>query len=223
MGRQHKRAPQIEPEMLPTPALTDRFKGLGLRPLSRPRVFLHDGHPCIELAGAMVHLSWPLRAHMSGGGCLPGGVAAGLLHLLGAREIPENRARLPLRPVLRSPPARRPIASRPYFLPARPLPLLSVPAAWLPPAPRLPAPACEPSSRFCVRNLVSSLSLKPHVDFLGVCVKKASFSKERRREAVFSFALAARHFSPRSRTLGCVVFFSLLGRRCARGAHSENE
>ena len=122
MGRQHKRAPQIEPEMLPTPALTDRFKGLGLRPLSRPRVFLHDGHPCIELAGAMVHLSWPLRAHMSGGGCPPGGVAAGLLHLLGVREIPENRARLPLRPVLRSPPARRPIASLLTFCPRGPCP-----------------------------------------------------------------------------------------------------
>lgn len=64
--------------MLPTPALTDRFKGLGLRPLSRPRVFLRDGHPCIELAGAMVHLSWPLRAYMSGDGYLSGGVAAGL-------------------------------------------------------------------------------------------------------------------------------------------------
>lgn len=173
MGRQHKRAPQIEPEMLPTPALTDRFKGLGLRPLSRPRVFLHDGHPCIELAGAMVHLSWPLRAHMSGGGCLPGGVAAGFLHLLGAREAPAP------------------------FLGPRCL----APARFSAPRPRLLA-----SVRICARNLVSSLSLKPHVDFLGVYVKKASFSKERRREAVFSFALAARHFSPRSRTLGCVVF-----------------
>lgn len=201
MGRQHKRAPQIEPEMLPTPALTDRFKGLGLRPLSRPRVFLHDGHPCIELAGAMVHLSWPLRAYMSGDGYLPGGVAAGLLYLLGAREIPESRARLPLRPVLRSPPARRPIASRLTFRPRGPCPFSSAPARFSAPRPRLLA-----SVRICARNLVSSLSLKPHVDFLGVCVKKASFSKERRQEAVFSFALAARHFSPRSRTLGCVVF-----------------
>lgn len=135
MGRQHKRAPQIEPEMLPTPALTDRFKGLGLRPLSRPRASSRDGHPCIELAGAMVHLSWPLRAHMSGGGCLPGGVAAGLLHLLGAREIPENRARLPLRPVLRSPPARRPIAFRLTFCPRGPCPFSRSPLLGSPPPP----------------------------------------------------------------------------------------
>lgn len=147
----------------------------------------------------MVHLSWPLRAHMSGGGCLPGGVAAGLLHLFGARGIPENRARLPLRPVLRSPPARRPIASRLTLCPRGPCPFSRSPLPGF--RPRLLA-----SVRICARNLVSSLSLKPHVDFLGVCVKKASFSKERRRKAVFSFALAARHFSPRSRTLGCVVF-----------------
>ena len=164
------------------------------------------GTPASNLLGAMVHLSWPLRAHMSGGGCLPGGVAAGLLHLLGAREIPESRARLPFRSVLRSPPARRPIASRPYFLPARPSvpslgPRCLASARFSAPRPRLLA-----SVRICARNLVSSLSLKPHVDFLGVCVKKASFSKERRREAVSSFALTARHFSPRSRTLGCVVF-----------------
>lgn len=149
----------------------------------------------------MVHLSWSLRAYMSGDGYLPGGVAAGLLYLLGAREIPESRARLPLRPVLRSPPARRPIASRLTFRPRGPCPFSSAPARFSAPRPRLLA-----SARICARNLVSSLSLKPHVDFLGVCVKKASFSKERRREAVFSFALTARHFSPRSRTLGCVVF-----------------
>lgn len=178
----------------------------------------------------MVHLSWPLRAYMSGDGYLSGGVAAGLLHLLGAREIPENRARLPLRPVLRSPPARRPIASRLTFRPRGPCPfprspllgLWSLPDSHAPPARPLPlllGPRCLASARssaprprllasvrICARNLVSSLSLKPHVDFLGVCVKKASFSKERRREAVFSFALTARHFSPRSRTLGCVVF-----------------
>ena len=142
----------------------------------------------------MVHLSWSLRAYMSGDGYLPGGVAAGLLYLLGAREIPESRARLPLRPVLRSPPARRPIASRLTFRPRGPCPFSSAPSRLL------------ASVRICARNLVSSLSLKPHVDFLGVCVKKASFSKERRRKAVFSFALTARHFSPRSRTLGCVVF-----------------
>lgn len=183
----------------------DRFKGLGLRPLSRPRASSRDGHPCIELAGAMVHLSWPLRAHMSGGGCLPGGVAAGLLHLLGAREIPENRARLPLRPVLRSPPARRPIAFRLTFCPRGPAPSLG-PRCLASARSSAPRPRLLASVRICARNLVPSLSLKPHVDFLGVCVKKASFSKERRRKAVFSFALAARHFSPRSRTLGCVVF-----------------
>ena len=153
----------------------------------------------------MVHLSWPLRAHMSGGGCLPGGVAAGLLHLLGAREIPENRARLPLRPVLRSPPARRPIAFALLSAREAPAPFLG-PRCLASARSSAPRPRLLASVRICARNLVSSLSLKPHVDFLGVCVKKASFSKERRRKAVFSFALAARHFSPRSRTLGCVVF-----------------
>ena len=179
---------------------------------------------------------------MSGGGCLPGGVAAGLLHLLGAREVPESRARLPLRLALLQPPARRPIASRLTFCPRGPCPfsrspllgfrfdspcfsrlqgVRSLPAllsAREAPAPSLgprclasarssaPRPRLLASVRICARNLVSSLSLKPHVDFLGVCAKKASFSKERRRKAVFSFALAARHFSPRSRTLGCVVF-----------------
>lgn len=113
--------------MLPTPALTDRFKGLGLRPLSRLRASSRDGHPCIELAGAMVHLSWPLRAYMSGDGYLSGGVAAGLLHLLGAREIPENRARLPLRLALRSLPARRPIASRLTFCLRGPCPFSQSP------------------------------------------------------------------------------------------------
>ena len=164
------------------------------------------GTPASNLLGAMVHLSWPLCAHMSGGGCLPGGVAAGLFHLFGVREIPRM-------------PSATSASTR--LVPAackasdRFSPLLSAREA---PAPSL-GPRCLASARFsaprlrllasvriCARNLVSSLSLKPPVDFLGVCVKKASFSKERRREAVFSFALAARHFSPRSRTLGCVVF-----------------
>ena len=82
----------------------------------------HDGHPCIELVGAMVHLSLPPCAYMSGDGYLSGGVAAGLFHLFGAREIPENRARLPLRLALRQPPARRPIASRLTFCPRGPCP-----------------------------------------------------------------------------------------------------
>lgn len=161
MGRQHKRAPQIEPEMLPTPALTDRFKGLGLRPLSRPRVFLHDGHPCIELAGAMVHLSWPLRAHMSGGGCPPGGVAAGLLHLLGAREIPENRARLPLRPVLRSPPARRPIASRLTFCPRGPCPFSRSPLPGFRPLLGSPPPPVSLRSHLCSQPGIISFAKTP--------------------------------------------------------------
>ena len=158
------------------------------------------GHPCIELAGAMVHLSWPPRAHMSGGGYLSGGVAAGPPLAVSTRLAPVASTRLALAACKAS--DRFP----PYFPPVRPLPLLSVPAAWLSPASRLPAPACEPSSRICARNLVLSLSLKHHVDFLGARGEKVSFSKERRREAVFSFALTARHFSPRSRTLGCVVF-----------------
>lgn len=69
-----------------------------------------------------------------------------------------------------------------------------------------PRPRLLASVRICACNLVSSLSLKHHVDFLGARGEKVSFSKERRREAVFSFALTARHFSPRSRTLCCVVF-----------------
>lgn len=163
------------------------------------------GTPASNLLGAMVHLSWPLRAHMSGGGCLPGGVAAVLLHLLGAREIPEIEHDFRFDPSC----ARRlqGVRSLPALLSAREAPAPSLgprclaSARFSAPRPRLLA-----SVRICACNLVSSLSLKPHVDFLGVCVKKASFSKERRREAVFSFALAARHFSPRSRTLGCVVF-----------------
>ena len=124
----------------------------------------------------MVHLSWPLRAYMSGDGYLSGGVAAGLFHLFGVREIPENRARLPLRLALRQPPVRRLMASLPCFhlrgpCLSRGLRYL-VSATWFPPASRLPAPACEPSSRICARNLVSSLSLKPHVDFLGVRGKR---------------------------------------------------
>lgn len=205
MGRQHKRAPQIEPEMLPTPALTDRFKGLGLRPLSRPRASSRDGHPCIELAGAMVHLSWPLRAHMSGGGCLPGGVAAGLSICL----VPVRFPKIERDFRFDSPCASRLQGARsfPVFLSAREAPAPSLGPRCLASArSSAPRPRLLASVRICARNLVSSLSLKPHVDFLGVCVKKASFSKERRRKAVFSFALAARHFSPRSRTLGCVVF-----------------
>ena len=166
MGRQHKRAPQIEPEMLPTPALTDRFKGLGLRPLSRPRVFLRDGHPCIELAGAMVHLSWPLRAYMSGDGYLPGGVAAGLSICLVPVRFPKIERDFRFDPSCAS--RLQGDRSLPALLSAReaPAPSLgprfSAPARFSAPRPRLLA-----SVRICARNLVSSLSLKPHVDFLG--------------------------------------------------------
>ena len=153
----------------------------------------------------MVHLSWPLHANMSGGGYLSDSVAAGLLHLLGAREISESRAWLPLRLALRQPPVRRLIASLPCFHLRGPC--LSRGLCYLVSA-RFSAPRLRllAFARICSRNLVSSLSLKPHVDFLGVRGKRVSSLKERRREAVFPFALAARHFSPRSRTLGCVVF-----------------
>ena len=123
----------------------------------------------------MVHLSWPLRAYMSGDGYLSGGVAAGLpvaaslCLALAAREVSD--CFLSLLFACKAPaPSRGPrcLAS----------------ARFSTPRPRLLA-----SARICARNLVSSLSLKPHVDFLGVRGKKASFSKERRREAVFSFAL----------------------------------
>lgn len=153
----------------------------------------------------MVHLSWPLRAHMSGGGCLPGGVAAGLLHLLGAREIPENRARLPLRPVLRSPPARRPIAFRLTFCPRGPCPFSRSPLLGFRPLLGSPPPPVSLRSHLCSQPGIISFAKTPRGLF-GRVRQKASFSKERRRKAVFSFALAARHFSPRSRTLGCVVF-----------------
>ena len=154
----------------------------------------------------MVHLSLPPCAYMSGDGYLPGGVAAGLFHLFGVREIPRKPSATSAS--TRLVPAACKASDRfPPLLSAREAPAPSLgprclaSARFSAPRPRLLA-----SVRICARNLVSSLSLKPHVDFLGVCVKKASFSKERRREAVFSFALTARHFSPRSRTLGCVVF-----------------
>ena len=161
MGRQHKRAPQIEPEMLPTPALTDRFKGLGFRPLSRLRVFRAMGTPASNLLGAMVHLSWPLRAHMSGGGCLPGGVAAGLLHLFGARGIPENRARLPLRPVLRSPLARRPIAFRLTFCPRGPCPFSRSPLPGFRPLLGSPPPPVSLRSHLCSQPGIISFAKTP--------------------------------------------------------------
>ena len=140
----------------------------------------------------MVHLSWPLRAYMSGDGYLSGGVAAGLpvaaslCLALVARETSDCFLSLLFA-------CKAPAPSR------DPRSLTS--ARFSTPRPRLLA-----SARICARNLVSSLSLKPHVDFLGVRGKRVSSSKEWRREVVFPFALAARHFSPRSRTLGCVVF-----------------
>ena len=152
----------------------------------------------------MVHLSWPLHANMSGGGYLSDSVAAGLLHLLGAREISESRAWLPLRLALRQPPVRRLIASLPCFHLRGPC--LSRGLCYLVSA-RFSAPRLRllAFARICSRNLVSSLSLKPHVDFLGVR-QEGFFLEGMAAEAVFPLALAARHFSPRSRTLGCVVF-----------------
>ena len=154
----------------------------------------------------MVHLSLPPCAYMSGDGCLSGGVAAGLFHLFGVREIPRKPSATSASTRLALAACKAPDRFPPRFLPARPLPLLLGPRCLASARFSAPRPRLLASVRICACNLVSSLSLKPHVDFLGVCVKKASFSKERRREAVFSFALTARHFSPRSRTLGCVVF-----------------
>ena len=157
----------------------------------------------------MVHLSWPLRAYMSGDGYLSGGVAAGLpvaaslCLALAARE--------------------RPIASCPCFPPARPLPLLAVPAAWLPPASPTPRSRLIDSARICARNLVSSLSLKPHVDFLGVRGRRLLSRKNGGGKSSLPSALQRvtfRHVAERSVAW---FFFSLLGRRCAKGAHSENE
>lgn len=80
MGRQHKRAPQIEPEMLPTPALTDRFKGLGLRPLSRVARFiarwapLHRtcwGNGTPKSAAVRVHVGRRLSPRRRCGGVVP--------------------------------------------------------------------------------------------------------------------------------------------------------
>ena len=140
----------------------------------------------------MVHLSWPLRAYMSGDGYLSGSVAAGLPVAASLCLVPVS-ASLHLALVAASR-CLVPVASEASdcFLPllsaCEPCPSLGPRclafARFSTPLPRLLA-----SARICARNLVSSLSLKPHVDFLGVRGKKASFSKERRREAVFSFAL----------------------------------
>lgn len=173
------------------------------------------GTPASNLLGAMVHLSWSLRAHMSGGGCLPGGVAAGLLHLLGAREVPESRVRLPLRPVLRSPPARRPIASRLTFCPRGPCPFSRSPLLGFRPLLGSPPPPASLRSHLCLQPGIISFAKTPRGLF-GRVRQEGFFLEGTAREAIFSFALTARHFSPRSRTLGCVVFFSLLGRRCAK-------
>ena len=158
----------------------------------------------------MVHLSWPLRAYMSGDGYLSGGVAAGL-------PVAASLCLVPVSAPLRFVPAAASLRLVPASREASDC-FLSMLFACKAPAPSrgprclasarfsTPRPRLLASARICARNLVSSLSLKPHVDFLGARGKRVSSSKERRREAVFPFALAVRHFSPRSRTLGCVVF-----------------
>ena len=205
MGRQHKRAPQIEPEMLPTPALTDRFKGLGLRPLSRPRVFCTMGTPASNLLG-----QWYTSVGRCARTCRAAAVSqAALRRGCSICLVPVRFPKIERDFRFDSPCASRlqGVQSLPALLSAREAPAPSLGPRCLASArSSAPRPRLLASVRICARNLVSSLSLKPNVDFLGVCVKKASFSKERRREAVFSFALTARHFSPRSRTLGCVVF-----------------
>ena len=170
----------------------------------------------------MVHLSWPLRAHMSGGGCLSGSIAAGLLHLLGTREISESRAWLPLRLALRQPPVRRLIASLPCFHLRGPC--LSRGLCYLVSA-RFSAPRLRllAFARICSRNLVSSFSLKPHVDFLGARGRRLLSRRNGGRKSSLPSALQRvtfRHVAERSVAW---FFFSLLGRRCAKGAHSENE
>ena len=157
----------------------------------------------------MVHLSWPLRACMSGDGYLSGGVAAGLpvaaslCLALAAREASD--CFLSLLFACKAPaPSRGPrcLAS----------------ARFSTPRPRLLA-----SARICARNLVSSLSLKPHVDFLGVRGRRLLSRRNGGRKSSLPSALQRvtfRHVAERSVAW---FFFSLLGRRCAKGAHSENE
>lgn len=147
----------------------------------------------------MVHLSWPLCAHMSGGGCLPGGVAAGLLHLLGAREIPENRARLPLR----LPCARRLQGARslPALLSAReaPAPFSQSPLPGFRPLLGSSPPPVSLRSHLCSQPGIISFAKTPRGLF--VRSEKVSFSKKRRREVVFPFALRRvtfRHVAERS-------------------------
>ena len=170
----------------------------------------------------MVHLSWPLRAHMSGGGCLPGGVAAGLLHLFGARGIPENRARLPLRPVLRSPLARRPIAFRLTFCPRGPCPFSRSPLPGFRPLLGSPPPPVSLRSHLCSQPGIISFAKTPR----GLFGRAARRLLSRRNgDGKPSSPLpwqrvTFRHVAERSVAW---FFFSLLGRRCAKGAHSENE
>lgn len=153
----------------------------------------------------MVHLSWPMRAHMSGGGCLPGGVAAGLLHLLGAREIPENRARLPLRLALRQPPARRPIASRLTFCPRGPCPFSRSPLLGFRPLLGSPPPPVSLRSHLCLQPGIISFA-KTSRGLFGRARREGFFLVGTATGSRLLLCLAARHFSPRSRTLGCVVF-----------------
>ena len=145
---------------------------------------------------------------MSGDGYLSGGIAAGLpvaaslCLALAAREASDCFLSLLFA-------CKAPAPSRgPHCLAS---------ARFSTPRPRLLA-----SARICARNLVSSLSLKPHVDFLGVR-QEGFFLEGMAAEAVFPLALAARHFSPRSRTLGCVVFLLAPRAPMRKGAHSENE
>lgn len=153
----------------------------------------------------MVHLSWPLRAYMSGDGYLSGGVAAGLLHLLGAREIPENRARLPLRLALRQPPARRSIASRLTFCPRGPCPFSQSPLLGFRPLLGSPPPPVNLRSHLCSQPGIISFAKTPRGLF-GRVRQEGFFLEGTAAGSRPPLCLAARHFSPRSRTLGCVVF-----------------
>ena len=153
----------------------------------------------------MVHLSWPLRAYMSGDGYLSGGVAAGLLHLLGTRGISESRAWLPLRLALRQPPVWHLIASCPCFPPARPLPFSRLSLLSFHSLLDSPPPPASLRSHLRSQPGIISFAKTPRGLF-GRAWQEGFFLEGTAAGSRLPLCLAARHFSPRSRTLGCVVF-----------------
>ena len=146
---------------------------------------------------------------MSGDGYLSGSVAAGLPVAASLCLVPVSASlRLALVAALR---CLVPVASEASdcFLPllsaCEPCPFSRSPLLGFRSLLDSPPPPASLCSHLRSQPGIISFAKTPRGLF-GRARQKASFSKERRQEVVFTFGLAARHFSPRSRTLGCVVF-----------------